>query len=215
MRNRKERRKGYSCIEKSYKYELNPIEHIKRWGRNIKYMHQRIHYGYCDTDVWSIDWWFLSVVPYMLERLRDTTHGYPGEAGGNPQALFDSEAPTDTANEDMLKWKAVLTKMAFLFKEAHEETCTKENPYEEEWENALKEFSQKYGPLGEGLRTEAEKEEEKKKGYYRMYGLDDVPEYKEIDRLHYEEERSINEYRNKCKEKAMELFNEWFWDLWD
>lgn len=217
MRNQKKKTKrtGYSCIEERWRGEYNPIKHIKRWGRNIKYCYQRIKYGYCDRDVWSIDWWFLSVVPNMLEDLRETTHGYPSEfLDPGPKELSEEEQEkVDEAG--MQKWRDILSEMIFLFREALDDTCTRKNPYEEEHRKAQEEFDKKYGIFGEGLLTEEDKEEEKRTKTHRMYMLSDVPEYKDISDKYHEEWRKIHNYQAECKEKGLNLFNKWFWDLWD
>lgn len=205
----------YSCFEERERGLINPIKHIKRWGRNIKHAYQRIRYGYCDRDVWSIDWWFLSVVPNMLEDLKETTHGYPSMPDDFSQALVGTGAPEEVDEEGMKRWKNILSEMIFLFREANEDTCTKKNPYEEEHDKASDEFTKKYGFFGEKLKTEEEKEEEKKTGNSRWYMLEDVPEYKEISDLYHDEYRKIVEYRHECKDKGMDLFKEWFWNLWD
>lgn len=43
----------------------------------------------------------------------------------------------------------------------------------------------------------------------------DVPEFADIDKRYYDENREIEEYRHECKDKAFELFSKWFWNLWD
>lgn len=43
----------------------------------------------------------------------------------------------------MQAWKDVLDKMIFLMKEADEETCSRENPFEEEYRKVHKEFERK------------------------------------------------------------------------
>lgn len=206
---------GYSCFEERDRGFVNPIKHFKRWCRNIKHAFQRIQYGYCDRDVWSIDWWFLNVVPNMIEDLKDTVHGYPSSPDDFSQALVGTGAPEEVDEEGMQRWKGILSEMIFLFREANSDTCTRENKYEEEYRKASDEFEKKYGFFGDGLKTEEEKAEEEKKGSYRMYMLRDVPEYKEIDELHFAEEREIDKYRNECKDKGLDLFKEWFWNLWD
>ena len=205
----------YSCFEQRERGFINPIKHVKRWGRNIKHSYQRIKYGYCDRDVWSIDWWFLNVVPNMLEDLKETTHGYPCMPNNLSQALVDTGAPEEVDEEGMERWKDILSEMIFLFREANEDTCTKKNPYEEEHDRAFIEFTEKYGLFGDGLKTDEEKAEEERKGSYRMYMPSDVPEYKELSELYFAEERKIDEYRYECKDKGMDLFKEWFWNLWD
>ena len=211
----KRKKSTYSCFEVETKSEFNPIKHIKRWGRNIRYAYQRVKYAYCDCDVWSIDWWFLNVVPNMLEDLKNTTNGYPDDPDDFSQALVGIGEPAEDDDEGMLKWKDTLSEMIFLFREANKDTCTRENKYEKEYKQALAEFKKKYGVFGEGLKTEEEKAEEKESGSYRWYMLSDVPEYEEIDRLHSEEAQKIQEYRNECKDKGFDLFKLWFWNLWD
>lgn len=208
------KKKGYSCFEVRERGLVNPIKHIARWSRNLKHAYQRIHYGYCERDVWSIDWWFLNVVPNMLEDLKDSTHGYPSTPDDFSQVFADSDT-TEITNEGMRKWKEILSEMVFLFREANEDTCSKKNPYQEEYSKTSKEFKERYGVFGEGLKTDVERAEEKKKGYRRMYMLLDVPEYKEISDMYFAEERKINVYRCKCKDKGMALFITWFWNLWD
>lgn len=63
--------------------------------------------------------------------------------------------------------------------------------------------------------TEEEKAKEKNEGTHRLYMLRDVPEYKEISECYFNESRVLCEYRDDCKNKALELFSKWFWDLWD
>ena len=79
----------------------------------------------------------------------------------------------------------------------------------------ITEFENKYGVFGEKLLTKAEKAEEKKNGTQRVYMLGDLPEYKEISELYFNESRVLDDYRDDCKNKALELFSKWFWDLWD
>ena len=56
----------------------SPLGWIKRWKEDIICICQRLRYGYCYRDVWSIDWWFLTIVPNMIHDLRVNSHGYPG-----------------------------------------------------------------------------------------------------------------------------------------
>ena len=52
--------------------------------------------------------------------------------------------------------------MIFLWRESNEETCKRINPYYDEYGKAFEEFTEKYGILGDKLRTEAELENDKK-----------------------------------------------------
>ena len=81
---------GYPCYDKKMHGFENPKEKFKRWRRNIRFAYQRIKYGYCDSDVWSIDYWFLNVMPAMLEHLKETTHSYPDSANSQSHAIYGS-----------------------------------------------------------------------------------------------------------------------------
>ena len=181
-------KKGYSCIKKYPRYELNPIENFKRWKRNIKYIYQRVKYGYCDRDVWSIDYWFLNVVPSMLEDLRDNAHGCP------PRGRLDAKI---LDGDDMGEWKKILSEMVFLFREANEETCLRLNSYEDEYQKARDEF------------------EEKEKGLTKRDIFQNMPENKDIVDKYLDESHKITAYRAECKDKAFLLFAKYFFDLWD
>ncbi len=206
---------GYPCYDKKMHGFENPKEKFKRWKRNIKFAYQRIKYGYCDSDVWSIDLWFLNVMPGMLQQLKDTTHSYPCFQGSISHAVCETGISEETGNEGVKQWEAILSEMIFLLNEANEDTCTRENKYQKEYDKAQEEFETKYGLFGENLRTEKEKADEKEKGTHRLYMLGDVPEYKEISDLYFNESRALGDYRDDCKNKALELFSKWFWDLWD
>lgn len=130
-------------------------------------------------------------------------------------AVYGTAVSEDADDAGMKQWDEILSEMIFLLKEANEDTCTRENKYQKEYDKAQEEFDNKYGMFGEKLRTEAEKAEEKKKGTHRIYMLGDVPEYKEISESYFNELRALSDYRDECKSKALELFSKWFWDLWD
>ncbi len=213
---KKNRKAGYSCVEGRLRGEYNPIKHIHRWGRNIKHAYQRIRYGYCDRDVWSIDWWFLNVVPNMLEDLKETSHGYPSPLEDKESKLIAGTCDSEEKDEKgMQQWKDILSEMIFLFREANEDTCTRKNPYDEEYNRASEGFTNKYGCFGERLKTEEEKAEEKKSGMHKLYMLSDVPEYKDISEKYLDEEKKIRVYRDECKDAGLDMFKKWFWALWD
>ena len=207
-------KRGNSCIEKKLVSE-NPKEKLERWGRSIKYIYQRARYGYCDSDVWSIDYWFLSIIPGMLEQLKEETNGYPSFTDNPSHAVYGTGRPEDIDDEDMGKWQSILKDMIFLFNEANEESCTRKNKYEQQYLEAYKEYEEKYGRHGEKLKTQEEKEREQREGVIISHMMWNLPEYKEISDLYSEEERTISKYRDECKNKGLQLFSKWFWDLWD
>jgi hypothetical protein len=73
---------------------------LKDFPRVLKARHQRATRGWADCDVWSMDSWFMNVVPDMLRRLRDTPHGYPSEF----EHLGKEAGPKE--------WERILTNMA-------------------------------------------------------------------------------------------------------
>lgn len=86
--------------------------------RRIKYGHQRIKRGYCDEDVWNIDYWFYRVAVPMIDQHRRTKHGIPNciadkyrDAEGN----LDEEAA-------LAEHDRILRRMIWLFRESDPET---------------------------------------------------------------------------------------------
>jgi len=186
---------------------------LRQFGRDMRRCHERIWKGYCDFDLYSITDWFLGIMPAMVEDFRDNLHGYPDALDSVSQKLIldDSEKEDD----GMKAWQAVLSRMAFLLREADERTCSRKNPYEDEYMKAHREFSEKYGSFGEKLLTEEEKKQSQDGLGIRWYILSDVEEYKPISDQYFAEERKIDEYRHECKEEALGLFTKWFDHLWD
>ena len=180
----------------------SPLGWIKRWKEDIICIRQRLRYGYCYRDVWSIDWWFVTVVPNMIHDLRINSHGYPGYFTG-------------TEEENVRKWNRILKRMEFLFREANEETCRRKNPYQDAHNEAMAAFTRQYGMFGEKLKTKEEKEQEKEKGFSRMYTMSDVPEYKEISDQWLAAENELTAYRERCMKEGMKLFTRYFRNLWD
>ena len=198
----------------AYRYEMrrwNIIGVLKELFRDIRRCHERIWRGYCDYDIFSIDEWFLGLMPTMLEDFRDHLHGWPDAGTFSSQAVVLND-DDDNSSEGMQRWKKTLTKMIHLFREADEDTCTRSNPYQEGYDRAWDEFREKYGPFGEKLLTEEEKSCEWGR---RAYTPSNVDEYKEICELYMAEEREMQKYRETCKDEAFELFSKWFYALWD
>lgn len=192
-----------------YKCQLreNPLKLPKLFFRDLKFCWQRCRRGYCDKDLWNIDHWFLNMIPDMLTQFKETRHGSPGRLG---EDYVDEKGIlcNDSCHD---RWTKILEEMIFLFQEANEETCQKKNSFEEEHDRICDEFTEKYGLFGEKL----EKESPIKIGNRRIHFAKELPEYQKVEEQYFEEEKKLYEYRNDCKNQALELFSEWFWDLWD
>lgn len=166
--------------------------------RNIKDKFHLLKLGYTQTDTWSIDTWFVEIMPRMLKDLRDNLHSHP-------------------INMTEEEWKNILNRMIFLLNEMNEDTCSYENKYQEDMDKAHEEFIEKYGVLGnkfEELNNLPPYDGPGKRAYFPS---DDPnrPEWKELSDLWVEELIKINQYREDCKNEFFDLMKEHFWDLWD
>ena len=186
---------------------------IREFFRDLRFSHQRIWRGYCEWDVYSIYDWFLGIMPTMLANFRDDLHGCPEMPGSISQRLIVDEE--DRESDDMKNWIAVLNRMIFLLRETDEETCSRQNPYEDEYFRAWAEFERKYKTFreeethpeiqigGKSLRT------------VRLHFPDEAEEFREITEKYWNMETELTQYRMDCKNEALELFSKWFYDLWD
>ena len=89
---------------------------IRQFVDDIRYSWQRIRYGYCEHNIWSIDYWFLDIMPRMLEDLKATRHGSP----------VVNEADIDDDEALHKAWDEILDRMIFR-KHAQEQIPTKTN----------------------------------------------------------------------------------------
>ena len=185
----------------------------RQFFRDLKYCGQRIQKGYCDKDVWDLDYWFELVIADMLQDFRDVHIGYPISLIDDTEDLckVDPEKEQEHSN----KWNAILDEMIFLFREMNEDTCSKQNPLEKEWHRRYKEFEKQYGLFGEKLKTEEDRKDEQENRRVYHYGPWDLPENEAFYEQYYEEDRKLDAYREECKDKAFALFSKWFYALWE
>ena len=209
------------------------IKRIKEYRQNLRYRRQRAKRGWSEKDTWDIDHWFLDVVPQMLEYLKDHHTGFPRDlqkeyvnthsselnmtceeyCSWSADENFEGYKLREKTDEVCCRlWNGILDRMIFLLREAGEDTCSVKNPYEEENRRIHMEFSKKYGILGEKL---LKPEDIYPNGAKRLYTPADLPEYKETAELYLKESIKLDEYRDRCKTEAINLFNKWFWNLWD
>lgn len=188
------------------------IAKIKHFGRCLKWSRQRVVRGYADCDVWSMCSYLQELMPEMLQHLKDNRHGSPAYLGEN----YTNENGILVNDTCHAEWDKILDRMIFLWRETDEETCSKKNPYEDEYMKAFSEFKEKYGLFGEKLQTEVELEENKKRGGGgTIHFMDEVPEYKEISEKHRAEDEKLEKYREECKDEAIDMLKKYFFSLWD
>ncbi len=166
---------------------------------DLKCCVQRIKNGFCYRDIWNINSWFLNVIPDMLDELKNTAHGFP--------ARFSDDEGLDTETAER-KWRGILSRMAFLFREANEDTCQKKNPYDEEYTVVLDKFINHFGFNGKWV---------KRKDGTRVFiqSLSDIPKYRGLYENYHKVEKELCEYRRNCLKKALSMFVKYFNDLWD
>ena len=185
---------------------------IKHFFKCVKWSKQRITRGYCDCDVWEMFSFLQTLIPDMLQTLKDTRTGSPGYLGEN-YTNENGILVNDTCHEE---WNCILDKMIFLWREAEEDTCSQKNPFDEAHSKAMDEFTKRFGLFGNKLQTEKELEENRKRGGGgTIHFMDELPEYKEISDKYREEEKRLEEYRRKCKDEAINMLKQYFYDLWD
>lgn len=188
---------------------------IRHFGSCIGRSRQRIVRGYSDYDVWEMCSFLQTLIPDMLQTLKDTRTGSPGHLGEN-YVNDDGILENDTCHRE---WDEILDRMIFLWREIDADTCSKKNRYEEEYLKTLEEFEEKYGLLGKELQTEEELEENKRlageETTHTVHFMEELPEYREISENYRREERRLEEYRKSCKNEAFDMLKEYFFDLWD
>ena len=177
---------------------------------------QRAKRGFCDRDVWSIDYWFCNTISPMLKQLAKTHTGYQclDEKGNIVTSLISVKTDEEEAMY-VKRWQDTILHLAFLADEMDEDRCSMKNPYDKDWHRISRAFEKKYGSLGQKLETD----EGKKGKLHQIYLPDSDPingkEYKKISDLHTKYEMKIERYREKCKNEFFRLFSKYFRYLWD
>ena len=161
-----------------------------------KYAKQRATQGFCDADIYSINNWFLSIIPKMIRELKKVNLGIPNYI--HMQAYYDNKYKTDMTEEDFIcwndktpeykkfleetseygakKWNSILDEIAFLFDECDDEKCSMQNEYDIEY-------------------------------------VDDLGR-KRISDKYMAREKEIYKHKAKCKKRALKMFCKYFDDLW-
>lgn len=96
-------------------YLLRPWKWLKQLWLNIGDAHDRATKGYCRTDWYEFDNWFITLAPQMLRDIADKGCGYPGRE----------------PFEEPEKWHKWLHDMADKIEQCDEEVYEHNNEYEE------------------------------------------------------------------------------------
>ena len=174
---------------------------LKQIARDIKWSHQRIWKGYCDYDLFSIDSWFMKVMPRMLRKFKETRHGSPVTINNASQDVFlDDEERNQAVHSE---WDKILDRMIFLLGEMDEYSCSQQNSFADEYFEEIEELLKCPEAHPDGSSS------------CRFPDLKEYPEYKELDENYHSEEKRLAQYRLDCKLEFFELFSTHFYDLWD
>ena len=92
----------------------------------------RIKYGYCSVDSWSIEDWFMAVMPELLSCYREQIYSCP-EPDDYDEDAPDAEYVLDEAYKD---WIATIDRMIFLLREMNPRSCSVKNDLEDEFHTA-------------------------------------------------------------------------------
>ena len=186
---------------------------IKHFKNCIQWSWQRIIRGYSDCDKRNMYDYLQTLIPDMLQDLRDKRYGSPTHI----DECNTDECGTVEYTVCHEEWNKILDCMIFLWRESNESTCTRKNPFEDQYSKASEEFTEIYGFSGEKLQTAAEIEFNRKygDGAIPVHFMDELPEYKEISDKYFEEEQKLAEYRNTAKDEAIDLLKKHFFNLWD
>jgi len=170
------------------------FDKIKYFPQDVKHVYQRARKGYSFRDVWSIDYWFMEIIPNMLTDLKNNKRGCP--------AQFVNSDDDQDFEKGMKKWQNVLDRMIFCFREINDDTCSMKNEYEDEY------FSQRYE--GKSFKDMFIKNEDGK-----TYSLIEGKVDPKLEENYRKKMLEIEAYKDNMKNEGFELFNKYFWNLWD
>ena len=87
----------------------------------LKHAKQRIKKGYSYRDVYSVDYWFLEVMPNILEELSNVTRlGVPGHLWTEYREKHPDIDEDQAIAEVCAQWRETIQTIAKHFKEAKE-----------------------------------------------------------------------------------------------
>ena len=193
---------------------------LPRWKERKKWEEQRAKRGYSDYDTYGIYSWFTSIIPDMLDYKSKHFEEIPGLVIAEYEKKHGINSIDEFEEQECWRpcasyWKKTLQKMAFLFREADEHTCSKKNPYQEEHDKATRDYLDKYGLFGSKIEENVYYDNNGRK-YYRVnhkYDMANLEEYKDISAKYSNEQRKIDDYQEKCRKKAFSMLRKYFYEL--
>ena len=68
---------------------------------------------------------------------------------------------------------------------------------------------------GIGITEEEQEENRRRSGGGTIHFINEVPENQKISELYERENKELVEYRERCKNEALDMLKQYFDDLWD
>lgn len=169
--------------------------------RTLKYNNQRKKRGFSDYDIFEIDTWFIKIMPEMLQELINCYIGFPciiAEEYFKKQSKtynICEELSEETEEEIHNYWINILKEMRQAFLNADNETTSFKNEYEDEYLEKFienKDIKEIFNAKNENLTKEK----------------------KELKEKYQKEYKSLEDFLNKNKKKALNMFVKYFDCLW-
>jgi hypothetical protein len=177
---------------------------IKEIPNTLKHLYQRAVYGYSYQDLWSIEHWFMEMMPKMLRDFKKNLHGCPAHF-----TVREDGTEYQSFEQGMKEWEAVIDRMIFCFTEMNEDTCSMKNEFEDEWHRQISKPRE-----GKKVKDWFEQCDTDESGapLYRMIQGEVEPE---LERNFRKKQKEILDYQNTMKDEGLDLMKKYFWNLWD
>lgn len=225
---------------------FNPFKWLKyRWSDityNLRMDFQRFHKGYADCDWWDFSYHFLSNTPKLMKDLRDYCHGaaereyeeiesYPIEfieyakkeiEQGNIRAGNTGKDYEDwefDLYDHFIRYKIILTRIAWCLEQADDSVTDIENEYQDEYDKQCwgddSDIEGEKFDLSKWFKKHSVVSEFDKKGKPKLYRIviNDVDP--DLEKKYWNRNKEIDEYRNARKNEAFDLLKKYFYTLWD
>ena len=173
------------------------FDKIKEFPQDVKHICQRARKGYSYRDLWSIDYWFMEIMPKMLTDFRKNLHGCPTQFINREDGTEDQNFETG-----MKEWEDIIDRMIFCFREMNDDTCSMTNEFADEYNRQRFE--------GKSLKDMFVKNEDRD-----TYSLVEGKVDPELEDNYRRKIHEIETYKDKMKNEGLELFCKYFWNLWD
>ena len=188
----------------------------------LKYKNQLAKRGYYDIEAMNIDTWFIHIMSKILKDFKKFVVKMRMSPNIFIEEFYELNKDRITCSKDDLltigylldnnlekemddyahnRWISELGKMIFLFMEANEETCSMKNPYNRAYTTSIRRTTLK--------EIKAKEEKTEYKASKRT-----IEHRKKLFELWRAEEDKLEEYMDKCKKEALEMFVKYFDHLW-